>query len=161
MCPGWWAHARAWGTGRGRTCCPTCLRWARGSRPGAAPLRTGGEEEYTRTGDTNPGCNYLVRGYNPFMHFFWRGDMPHYSPPLPFRRGRVGCPCVLARSQPAPALRSGVVDVRPCRWAHARPRVADVRSGWWACARGRGRGYACWLAGTHPRQAWGSQAVVA
>ena len=22
--------------------------------------------------------------------------MPHYSPPLPFRRGRAGCPCVLA-----------------------------------------------------------------
>ena len=31
------------------------------SRLGAAHLRTGGEEECTRTTDTNPGCNYLVR----------------------------------------------------------------------------------------------------
>ena len=40
------------------------------SRPGAAHLRTGGEEECPRTGDTNQGCNYLVRGYSPSMHFF-------------------------------------------------------------------------------------------
>ena len=31
-----------------------------GSRPGAAHLRTGGEEECPRTRDTNPGCNYLA-----------------------------------------------------------------------------------------------------
>ena len=64
--------------------------------PDAARLRTGGEEESARTGDSNPACYYLVRGYSPSMHFFWGGDMPHYSPPLPFRRGRAGCPCVLA-----------------------------------------------------------------
>ena len=56
----------------------------------------GGEEESARTGDSNPGCNYLVRGYIPSIHFFWGGDMPHYSPPLPFRLGRAGCLCLLA-----------------------------------------------------------------
>ena len=58
-----------------------------GSRLGTALLRTGGEEECTRTADTNPGCNYLVRGYIPSMHYFWRGDMPHFSSSLPFQRG--------------------------------------------------------------------------
>ena len=33
----------------------------RGSRTDAARLRTGGEDESARTGDSNPGCNYLVR----------------------------------------------------------------------------------------------------
>ena len=57
---------------------------ARGlTRTSAARLRTGGEEESPRTGDSNPGCNCLVRGYSPSMHFFWGGDMPRYSPPLP------------------------------------------------------------------------------
>ena len=41
-----------------------------GSRLSAAHLRTGGEEECTGTADTNPGCNYLVRGYSPSMHYF-------------------------------------------------------------------------------------------
>ena len=68
-----------------------------GSRLGAAHLRTGGEEECTGTADTNPGCNYLVRGYSLSMHYFWRGDMPHFSSPLPFQRGRAECRCVLAR----------------------------------------------------------------
>ena len=36
----------------------------------AAHLSTGREEECARTVDTNPGCNYLVRGYSPYMHFF-------------------------------------------------------------------------------------------
>ena len=41
-----------------------------GSRPAAAHFRTEDEEECARTGDTNPGCNYLVRGYSPqFFHF--------------------------------------------------------------------------------------------
>ena len=60
------------------------------TRTSAARLRTGGEEESPRTGDSNPGCNCLVRGYSPSMHFFWGGDVPRYSPPLPFRGGRAG-----------------------------------------------------------------------
>ena len=35
---------------------------ARRSQTGAARLSTGGEEESARMGDSNPGCNYLVRG---------------------------------------------------------------------------------------------------
>ena len=109
---------------------------ARGSRTGAARLRTGGEEESARTGDSNPGCNYLVRGYSPSMHFFWGGDMPHYSPPLPFRRGLSGVP--VSAGQPARAHGSG---------------VADVRAGWRAQARAPGRHHvrACWLACPGPR----------
>ena len=61
-----------------------------GRRTSAARLRTGGEEESPRTGDSNPGCNCLVRGYSPSMHFFWGGDMPRYSPPLPFRGAERG-----------------------------------------------------------------------
>ena len=72
------------------------------SRLGAAHLRTGGEEECTGTADTNPGCNYLVRGYSPSMHYFWRGDMPHFSPPLPFQWGRAECRRVLARDLGGP-----------------------------------------------------------
>ena len=52
--------------------------------------------------DTNPGCNYLVRGYSPSMHYFWRGDMPHFSSPLPFQRGRAECRRVLARDLGGP-----------------------------------------------------------
>ena len=83
-----------------------------GSRLSAAHLRTGGEEECTGTTDTNPGCNYLVRGYSPSMHYFWRGDMPHFSPPLPFQpgagarpwRARSGAPaCAGLRQSPTPA----------------------------------------------------------
>ena len=83
-----------------------------GSRLSAAHLRTGGEEECTGTADTNPGCNYLVRGYSPSMHYFWRGDMPHFSPPLPFqpragarpRWARSGAPaCAGLRQSPTPA----------------------------------------------------------
>ena len=99
----WRAQARAPGLGRVRARWSVGLRPARGSRTGAARLRTGGEEESARTGDSNPGCNCLVRGYSPSMHFFWGGDMPHYSPPLPFRRGRAGCPCVLASPRGCPA----------------------------------------------------------
>ena len=84
-----------------------------GSRLGAAHLLTGEEEECTGTADTNPGCNYLVRGYSPSMHYFWRGDMPHFSSPLPFQRGARVCwaaavprPPRRARRRPRPA-RSG------------------------------------------------------
>ena len=73
-----------------------------GSRLGVAHLRTGGEEECTGTADTNPGCYYLVRGYSPSKHYFWRGDMPHFSPPLPFQRGRAECRRVLARDLGGP-----------------------------------------------------------
>ena len=85
------AQARAPGRARRRA---RALR--RGLGQVEARLRTGGEDESARTGDSNPGCNNLVRGYSPSMHFLWGGDMPHYSPPLPFRRGRAGCPCLLA-----------------------------------------------------------------
>ena len=83
-----------------------------GSLLSAAHLRTGGEEQCTGTADTNPGCNYLVRGYSPSMHYFWRGDMPNFSPPLPFqpcagarpRRARSGAPaCAGLRQSPTPA----------------------------------------------------------
>ena len=85
-----------------------------GSRLSAAHLRTGGEEECTGTADTNPGCNYLVRGYSPSMHYFWRGDRPHFSPPLPFqpragarpRRARSGAPAC-AGLQQSPTLAAG------------------------------------------------------
>ena len=109
------SRPRAWRGGRGLARCVACpgprpgSRWpagarpARGTRTSAARLRTGGEEESPRTGDSNPGCNCLVRGYSPSMHFFWGGDMPRYSPPLPFRRGRVGCPCVLPSPRGRPA----------------------------------------------------------
>ena len=73
-----------------------------GLRLGAAHLRTGGEEECARTADTNTGCKYLVRGYNPSMHYSWRGDMQHFSPPLPFQRGRAECRRVLARDLGGP-----------------------------------------------------------
>ena len=102
---------RAWRGGRGLARCVACpgrrpgscwpagARLARGSRTSAARLRTGGEEESPRMGDSNPGCNCLVRCYSPSMHFFSGGDMPHYSPPLPFRRGRAGCPGLRPRTR--------------------------------------------------------------
>ena len=83
-----------------------------GSRLGTAHLRTGGEKECTGTADTNPGCNYLVRGYSPSMHYFGRGDMPHFSSPLPFQQGTRGC-----RAAEVP---------RPPRMARRRPRPARV-----------------------------------
>ena len=104
------ARARARLGGRGRA------RWlARpGPRPGSRPrtcalaggpapvpgagvadrrgkLEDGRGGECAQTGDSNAGCNYPVRGYSPSMHFFWGGDMPRYSPPLHFGRGRAGC----------------------------------------------------------------------
>ena len=42
-------------------------RKSRGSRTGAARLRMGREGECARTGDSNPRCNYPVRGYSPSM----------------------------------------------------------------------------------------------
>ena len=68
--------------------------------------RMGGEEG---TGDSIPGCNYVVRGYSPSMHFFWGGDMAHYSPHLPFRLARGGCPCMLASPLGCPARGSRTV----------------------------------------------------
>ena len=105
---------------------PAGARPARRSRTGTARLRTGGEDESARTGDSNPGCNYSVRGYSPSMHFLWGGDMPHYSPPLPFRRGRAGCPCVLAspRGRPARGSRTCVLAGVP-RPAPSHPLGCD------------------------------------
>ena len=99
-----------------------------GLRLGAAHLRMGGEEECTGTADTNPGCNYLVRGYSPSMHYFCRGDMPHFSPPLPFQRGRAECRRVLARDLGGPdrgprACRAAAVP-RPPQPARRQPRPA-------------------------------------
>ena len=93
-----------------------------GSRLGAAHLRTGGEEECTGTADTNPGCNYLVRGYSPSMHYFWRGDMPHFSSPLPFQRGACGCRAAAVPRPPRMACRLP----RPARAGQSRPRAAAV-----------------------------------
>ena len=92
--------------------------WARHgtARLGTAHLRTGGEEECTGTADTNPGCNYLVRGYSPSMHYFWRGDMPHFSSPLPFQRGARGCQAAAVPQPPRQARRRP----RPARSGHPR-----------------------------------------
>ena len=103
---------------------PAGARPARGSRTSAAWLRTGGEEESARTGDSNRGCNCLVRGYSPSMHFFCGGDMPHYSPPLPFRGPvRAGQPA----GRPARGSRSCAL----CGVPRPAPRVAAeyVRAG--------------------------------
>ena len=114
----WRAQARA--PGRvGRRARP-----ARGSRTSAARLRTGGEEDSPRTGDSNPGCNCLVRGYSPSMYFFWGGDMPHYSPPLPFWRGRAGCPCVLASPRGCTARGRGSARWLACPGPRPRTRLA-------------------------------------
>ena len=87
-----------------------------GSRLGTAHLRTGGEEECTGTADTNPGCNYLVRGYSPSMHYLWRGDIPHFSSPLPFQRGARGCRAAAVPQLPRRARRRP----RPARSGHPR-----------------------------------------
>ena len=95
-------------------------------RPGASPhARTGGEEECTGTADTNPGCNYLVRGYSPSMQYFWRGDMPHFSSPLPFQRGARGCRAAAVPRPPRMARRRP----RPARAGQSRSRAAAVRPG--------------------------------
>ena len=114
-----------------------------GVTDGCSTLEDGREEECARTKDSNPGYDYLVRGYSPSMHFFWRGDMPHYSPPLPSQRGRAGCPFMLARGQTARAQR-GVTVVCAGRRAPGR-------------AQGQDRGRARWLAGRRPCPAWGSR----
>ena len=108
---------------------PADARPARGTRTSAARLRTGWEEESPRTGDSNPGCNCLVRGYSPSMHFFWGGDMPRYSPPLPFRRGRAGArACGPARGAPG----SGVAVLLAVWRAQARaPGRAGRRARAW------------------------------
>ena len=119
-----------------------------GSRLGAAHLRTGGEEECTRTADTNPGCNYLVRGYRPSMHYFWRGDMPHFSSPLLFQRGARGC-----RTATVPRPHGGrAVDLgRPERGGcgRGRRRSSDPRGR-------RGRARPPFRQGWHPWPAPGS-----
>ena len=76
--------------------------------------------------------------------------MPHFSPPLPFQRGRAGCPCVLAHGQlvpaagvavvcagwwgPCPTPWAGVVVIRAGRWG-PRPTpwtgVVVIRAGRW------------------------------
>ena len=126
-------------------------RISRARPAGAARLRMGTlEEESARKGDSNPGCNYPVRGYSPSMHFFWGGDMPHYSPPLTFRRGRAGFLCMVASSRGRPARGSQTCTLagvpRPApRVAAAymragrRARVEVVRAGWHAQAQAPGR----------------------
>ena len=61
------------------------------------------------------------------MHFFWGGDMPHYSPPLLFRRCRAGCQCMQASLRPCLALGSWTstlaVVLRPAPLVPARPRL--------------------------------------
>ena len=75
--------------------------------------------------------------------------MPHYSPPLPFRRGRAGCPYVLAcpGGRPTRGLRTCTLAGVP----RPAPRIAAayVRTGWrarvhaWRGGRGRARWLAC------------------
>ena len=72
-------------------------------------------------GDSNPGCNYPVRGYSPSMHFFWGGDMPRYSSPLHFRWGRAGCPCVLASPRGRPARGSRTYSLAGAPAAYCVP----------------------------------------
>ena len=135
---------------------PARVRPAGRSRTGAAGVRMEGEEESPRTGDFNPGCNYLVRGYSPSMHFCWGGDMPSYSPPLPFRRGRAGARvCWPARPGSRPrtcALAGGPAPV-------PGSGVAVGRAGWRARGRapGRGRVRARWPEGPRGRRARGSR----
>ena len=64
--------------GRGHACWP--------ARPRPHPVEGVAAGTRLNPGDTNPGYNYLIRGYSHSMHFFWRGDMLHFPPPLPFRR---------------------------------------------------------------------------
>ena len=118
-----------------------------GSRPAASHFRTGGEEECARTGDTNPGCNYPVRGYSPSMHFF-AGDVTgpifhlpsHFggpeqgarahqaaAVPRPSRRARARWPARESRTYalcgvPGPVPRVAAEYVRAGRRARARPR---------------------------------------
>ena len=103
----------SWAACPGQRSQPRTCALAGGSVPDAAVeahLRMRGEEECAQTLDSNPGCNYLVA---PLCIFFWRGDMPHYSPPLPFSAGRVGCPCMMASP---PGAGVAVMHVR----GHAR-----------------------------------------
>ena len=84
------------------------------------------------------------------MHFFWGGDMPHYSPPIPFQRGPSG---VSKRAgQPGP----GVLVVRAGWRAQARaPGLGRVRARWpegpAPMPGAVGRGLARWLACPGPR----------
>ena len=115
------AQARSRGHGRVRA---SWLAGPRRSRKGAARLRMGGEEECAPMRNSNPGCNYLVRGYCPSMHFFWGGDMPYYSPPL-FSAGPSGVQVVAGQTARVPGA-----------------EVADVHAGWRAQARAPGRVHA-------------------
>ena len=104
-------------------------RWpSAGITDGHGTLEDGRGGGIRPNGDSNPGCNYLVRGYSPSMHFFWGGDMTHYSPPLPFRRGRAGCPCALAspHGRPAWGSRSSTLAgvPRPSPRVTARPGLS-------------------------------------
>ena len=96
-----------------------------GSRLGAAHLRTGGEEECTGTADTNPGCNYLVRGYSPLCIISEEVTCPIFHLPSLFRRAeRSAAACWHVTSvgpiRGARACRAAAVP-RPPRPAHRRP----------------------------------------
>ena len=60
-----------------------CWRWRLAQQTGAGlrQSQVSSQEGHTRT---NPGCNYLVRGCSPSMHFFRRVDMLLFPAPLPF-----------------------------------------------------------------------------
>ena len=90
----------------------------RRSLTGAARLRMGGEEESARTGDSNPGCNYLVRGYGPSM-----------------RPGSRPLKCVMAGGR-APMPGAGVTVLRAGWRAQARaPGRGRIRARWPASPR--------------------------
>ena len=140
------AHARCRaGNGKewGRTCCPLAgghtaphdprrpqgrpivcsgsMRACENGGPPPLPFREGRAKR-----DSNPGCNYPVRGYSPSMHFFWGGDMPRYSPPLPFRRGRAGRGRWPAHSGPSLARGSQTYVLAAC----PGPGRGRVRARW-------------------------------
>ena len=55
--------------------------------------------------------------------------MPHYSPPLPFRRGRVGCPCVPASPRGRLAQGSRTCALAGVPRLGSRPRTCALAGG--------------------------------
>ena len=134
-------------------------RWA-----GVADVRSTLEDG--RGGGMRPNRGYqpnLVRGYSPSMHIFWRGDMYHYSPPLPFRRGRAGARACWRPASPRPCPAQGSWSCALAGGPAPRAGVMDMRAGQrarvYACGRACGR--ARWPAGMRQCLSRGTQAAVA
>ena len=54
---------------------------------GVHVVRRGERCRVVQGGLTNPVCNYLVRGYDPYMPLFRRVEIPLFPAPIPFWRG--------------------------------------------------------------------------